>query len=116
MVLLTIGIISGLALIGGIALYWKNIIQWIERVWQKLQERIHGTIEGVKTFIVKTKEGFKNSTKYYSRNKITEEWQETVILKPVEENEIPKDILQRMKGCSIGSEIETTEQLLSLNV
>ena len=114
MVLLTLGIISGLALIG-LSLYWKNIVQWIGRVWQKLQERIQGTIEGVKTFVVKTAEGFKNSTKYYSRNKITEEWEETVILKSVDESEIPKAILQKMRSCSIGSELETTEELLSLH-
>ena len=52
------------------------------------------SIEGVKTFIVKTKDGFKNSIKYYSRNKITEEWQETVVLKPVDENEILKKFLK----------------------
>ena len=113
MVLLTIGILSAAALIG-IALYWKNIVQWINRVWQKLQERLQGVIEGVRTFIVKTKDGFKNSTKYYSRDKITEEWQETVILKSVDESEIPTSILKKMNGCSIGSEIETTEELLTL--
>ncbi|MCI8404738.1 MAG: hypothetical protein HFE49_07520 [Clostridia bacterium] len=116
MVLLTIGIISAALAVAGLSIYWKNIVQWIQRVWQKLQERIQGVIEGVKTFILKTKEGFKNSTKYYSRDKITEEWQETVVLKPVDESEIPKAILQRIKSCSIGSEIETTEELLTLTV
>lgn len=113
MVLLTLGILAGLALVG-IALYWRNIIEWIGRVWEKLQQRIQGNIEGVRTFIVKTKEGFKNETKYYSRNKITEEWEETVILKSVDESEIPRSILQNIKGCEIGSEVETTKDLLEL--
>ncbi|MFQ9513863.1 MAG: hypothetical protein ACLR19_09535 [Clostridia bacterium] len=116
MILLTIGIISGLALLAGIAVYWRNVVQWIERVWNKLQERMKASIEGVKTFIVKTKDGFKNSIKYYSRNKITEEWQETVVLKPVDENEIPKEILEKLKHRGVGAEVETTEELLSLAV
>lgn len=114
MVLLTLALLSTAA-IAMLSIYWKNIVEWIKRVWQKLIERLpNDLIQGVKTFIVKTQEGYKNCTRYYSQDKISGEWQETNVMKKVDESEIPKAILKKINGCSVNSELETTEQLLSM--
>lgn len=114
MVLLTLGLLSAAAIVT-LSIYWKNIVQWIKRVWQKLIERLpNDLIQGVKTFIVKTQEGYKNCTRYYSQDRVSGEWQETNVMKMVDESEIPRSILQKIKGYSVGSELETTEQLLSM--
>ena len=113
MVLITLAVLGTLAA-AFIAVYWKNIVGWIQRVWNKLTDRINGVIEGVKTFIVKTKDGFKNATTYYSRNKITGEWEQTQITKSVDESEIPKDIMKKIKNAREGTIVETTGELLKL--
>lgn len=107
---LTIGVIVGVAALGIISLYWRSIVEWIQRVWRKVQERVASAVEGVRTFIVKTANGYKNCTKYYSRNKITNEWQETVILKEVDESEIPFSIRRSIVNRPINIEVETTNE------
>lgn len=114
MILIALGTIMALVTATvAVSVFWRNIAEWIMRLWKKVEAYISNAVEGVKTFIVKTQEGFKNCVKFYSCNKVTQEWQETVVRKSINENEIEPDILQRIKNRSIGSEIETTKEMLS---
>ncbi len=106
-----------LAVIAGLALYWKNIVAWIKKAIDKIKEVLGIAVQGTRTFLVKHVGGaFKNISKYYSVNKMTGEWEETVYTKSVSESEIPADILQKALMADFDVEVSTTEELqLALN-
>lgn len=99
------------AMIAGLLLFWRNIIEWIKKAVNKIKEVLGLTPDGTKTFITRTVDGFKNKSKYLYKNKVTSEWEEVVYTKPVDESEVPADILAKVRNQSVGVEVETTEEL-----
>lgn len=97
--------------IAGLAVFWKNILEWIKKAAKRIMEVLGIPVDGTRTFIKKTVDGFKNISKYYSENKITGEWEENVLTKPVSESEIPVEILNKVKSTAMDQEISTTEEL-----
>ena len=70
-----VGIIGGVA----IAVYWKKIIAWIEKVYEKLPSAIQQELQGAMAFLRKVDEIYTNVMKYYSYTEQTEEWTETIV-------------------------------------
>ncbi len=104
------------ALVAGLALFWKNIVEWIKKAANKIKEVLGLTPDGTRTFISRTIDGFKNKSKYYYKNKVTSEWEEIVYTKAVSEDEIPDDILAKVYKQKIDVEVSTTEELkLAIN-
>lgn len=104
------------ALITGLLMFWQKIIAWIKKAVNKIKEVLGLTPDGTKTFITRAVDGFKNKSKYYYKNTVTREWEEVVYTKPVDENEVPADILAKVKGLAVGTEVSTTEELqLAIN-
>lgn len=99
------------ALIATIAVFWRNIVEWMKKAIKKLQDVLGIAIEGSKTFIKRTTDKIQNVSKYYNKNKITGEWEENIYTKDVSESEIPDYILKQVKKSNIDQEIETTKQL-----
>ena len=73
----------GVAAIGAVALavYWKEIVEWLKRVYEKLPDCINH---------------IKNIMNYYSYNEKTQKWTETTVSKEVNENDVPKHIREKM--------------------
>ena len=111
MIAIAVILLLSAALIAGLAMFWKNIVTWIKKAVNKIKEVLRLTVEGTRTFITKTMEGFKNKSKYYYQNKVTSEWEEVVYTKVVEESEVPPDILAKVRNQSLDVEISTTEEL-----
>jgi cell shape-determining protein MreC len=111
--MISIGIIIALsaALIGALIMFWKDIVEWIKKAVNKIKEVLKVAVEGVRTFIVKTREGLQNKQKCYNKNKLTKEWEETVYTKRVEESEVPPEILAKVRVSTIDIDIQTTEEL-----
>ena len=99
------------ALISGLIMYWKKIVEWIKKAVNKIKEVLGIVVQGTRTFIENTLEGIKNRAKYYNENKLTGEWEETVYEKIVDESEVPADILAKMRTFGINTEVSTTEEL-----
>ena len=101
------------ALVAGvvIAAFWKNICEWIKKATDKIKEVLKVAVEGVRTFIVKTREGLQNKAIYYNKNKLTKEWEETVYTKKVPESEVPAEILAKVRVSTMDIDISTTEEL-----
>jgi len=96
--------------------FWQNIIGWIKKAYDKIKQALGIAVEGTRTFITNTREGLQNKAKYYSRDKVTKEWQEMVYTKKVDESEVPDYILAKVRTQSIDVEISTTEELrLTIN-
>jgi hypothetical protein len=111
--MLGMAIILGLSavIIAGLLPFWNDIVNWLRKAANKIKEVLGVTVEGTRTFIVKTKEGFKNKSKYYNKNKLTNEWEETTYTKQVSESEIPPEILAKVRTQEIGIDVSTTEEL-----
>jgi len=111
--MIAIGIILALSaiFIGTLIAFWKNIVEWIKKAVNKIKEVLGIVVQGTRTFISKTIEGFQNKAKYYNENKLTGEWEETVYIKKVDESEIPPEILAKVRVGKINVDIQTTEEL-----
>jgi len=102
--------------IAALVTYWKNILEWIKKAVNKIKEVLNLQPDGTKTFISRAAEGFQNKSKYYYKSKMTSEWEEVVYTKPVNENEVPADILAKVRRQAINIEIDTTQELkLAIN-
>lgn len=95
----------------GLAVFWKDIVEWIKKVVNKIQEMLGIVVQGTRTFIIRTREGLKNRVKFYNQNKLTGEWEETVHTKNVDESKVPADILAKVRKQSVDVEVPTTEEL-----
>lgn len=70
-------LLVGGALIGaGIAIYWKNIAEWLKRIYAKLPPVIKQYLQGALSFAQRIGSTFKNVMKYYSYNEETKKWNE----------------------------------------
>jgi len=94
-----------------LAVFWKELIEWIRRAIDKIKQIVSGVLAGVKTFIVRMSDGLKNIAKYYSKDKITNEYEETVTKKAVDENEVPEELRAKIKA-QMNVEVDTTEELM----
>ena len=97
--------------VGALIAFWKNVVEWIKKAVDKIKEVLKVAVEGVRTFVVKTREGLQNKSKYYNKNKLTKEWEETVYTKKVSESEVPPEILAKVRVGNVEIDIETTEEL-----
>jgi hypothetical protein len=88
---LVLGAIFG----GAVLVFWKEIGAWLKRVVSKVQEMINMAVVGVKTFAQRIGNRLKEIAKNYSR-KEDGKWQETIVTKEVEMNDVPADILAKV--------------------
>lgn len=108
--MIAIGIILGAVLIA-VAFFWKDIVEWIKKAVNKIQQVFGVVVDGVKTYIIRMGECLKVRAKYYNKNKVTKEWEEKITTKDINENDVPADILAKVKKAEIGVEVSTTEEL-----
>lgn len=107
--MLPVLLLVGGALIGaGIAIYWKNIAEWLKRIYVKLPPVIKQYLQGALSFAQRIGSTFKNVMKYYSYNEETKKWNETVVTTEVDESTIPAHIRNKLNQ---SSEVETTQDL-----
>jgi hypothetical protein len=111
--MIPIAIIAGAAIVG-LVFTWKKVVEWIKRVIDKLSQIIAGVIEGFKPLFARVADGFQQICKVYAKNAITNEWEETVTRKKIAENEVPKELRERVRRAKIGQEIDASKQLLAL--
>ena len=89
-----VGVVGGVA----IAVYWKEIIGWIEKVYAKLPATIQQDLQGAMAFIRKLDEIYTNIMKYYSYSEQTEEWTETTVSQTVDASKVPDSIKKKMQA------------------
>jgi phage-related protein len=100
----------GVAAIGAVALavYWKEIVEWLKRVYEKLPDSIKQNLQGATAFVHKLGGVIKNIMNYYSYNEKTQKWTETIVSKEVNENDIPKHIREKMAKTA---KVDITDEL-----
>lgn len=116
MISIAIIVLLSVAAIAALAIFWQDIVKWIQKAAAKIKEVLNKEPEGTKTFITKTVDGLKNKSKYYYKESVTKEWQEVVYTKPVNESQVPADILAKVRNKAYDEEVSTTEELkLAIN-
>lgn len=116
--MISVLLLAGAAIVGAaaVAVFWKDIAAWLSRVWEKLPHNIKENLQGAKAFIENVASKIKNIWYYYSYNRDTQKWTETVVSKEVSESEIPQDILEKMRRSNkvdITSEAEKQLELMN---
>ena len=120
----TLLIVGALGALVGAAIhaYWKNIIQWLAKVADKIKSILKVAVEGSETFIKRIGAGFKNMCENYSKLPGGKWRKDTVIEQNyIDENDVPEEIRNAMlasKGIE-GEKIEITsyveKQVMILN-
>lgn len=88
--------------------FWKEIREWFIKIWHKLPAQLRQDLKGVLAFAQRVDDIIMTSMKYYSYNKGTNDWNETIVSKQVFTNEIPSHIRDRLRG---GNQIDITSDL-----
>lgn len=84
-----------------------EIVDWLKRGIEKIREVLKMIVLGVKIFIKKIGEAFKEISKHYSQD-TNGKWHETMVTREVSENEVPPEILR--KGIRT-QEVDVTDTL-----
>ena len=98
---------AAIAGVGLIAAFWNEIVDWLKRIHEKVKTMVQGAIAGFRIFFSKMQDAGKEISKNYA--KVGTKWQETIVERTVEINEIPEEYLNRMT--MTGTEYEFTEEL-----
>lgn len=86
-------LILGCAIAGIVAAFWRDLVTFLQKAINKVNQIVSGILYGSKVFVKKIQEGIKEISRHYS--KVDGHWQETIITKTVSESEVPDDILKR---------------------
>ena len=102
-------LLIGAAIVGGglIATFWRQIVDWMKRVLEKVKTLVQGVVAGSRIFFSKMQDAGKEISKNYA--KVGTKWQETIVERTVEISEIPEEYLNKM--AISGQEYEFTEEL-----
>jgi len=104
-----IGLLFGAALALVAASFWKELVDWIKRVVEKVREVVAKVVAGVKIFVRKVGEAIKEIAKNYSQDE-QGRWHETIVTREVNESDVPQEIRDKMKR-SRGSDVDVTKEL-----
>lgn len=89
--IIAVPLILGALIVGGtlIARYWRQMVEFLKKVLNKLKQVIKGTIMGSAVFLKKLGDKFQNRTKHYSQNE-QGKWKETIVCYEQNADEIPE--------------------------
>jgi hypothetical protein len=93
--------------IGLIAAFWGEIKSWLIRAAEYVAKVIKGIVDGTKVFFKKIGDMIKQISKNYSKNRVNNTWQETIVTRQVSEDEVPEEIRNKVNS----SEKDFTKEL-----
>jgi hypothetical protein len=107
--MISVALIVGAGIIVGVAaIFWNNIISYLKKAIQRVQEVIQAVILGVRVFLRKTSDGIMQITKNYSQDQETKRWKETVVRRTLNEDEVPREKRNRLV---MDEEFDISEEL-----
>ncbi|MCI7124764.1 MAG: hypothetical protein MR935_00965 [Agathobaculum sp.] len=93
---------------------WSRLITQLQRVMEKFAEKMleilpNSVLMGSTVWIRRLTDKVQKLTKNYTQNKITQQWEETVVTENITEDDIPEEIKNKY-GVEIG-EFEISQEL-----
>lgn len=104
--MILIPLLLGAAVVGIVAAFWKDLVNFLRKAVQKVQQVISGIVYGCRVFVKKIHEGVKEISRHYS--KVDQHWEETTVTRVVSESEVPSEILERARA---NEELDITDEL-----
>lgn len=101
-------LLLGAAIVGIVAAFWEDLMDFLNKGLKKVRKIVNGTVEGLKVFVQKLRDGVKEIAKYYSR--VGQKWEETTVTRTVSENDVPEEIRNK-KSYKKNKETEVTKEL-----
>jgi len=95
-----------IAEVGIVAAFWNDLVDFLKKAVNKVQQIVAGIVYGSKAFVKKIREGIKEISHHYT--KVDQHWQETTVTKIISESEVPPKILERAKA---DRELDITDEL-----
>ncbi|MDY4429639.1 hypothetical protein [Evtepia sp.] len=105
MITLAIAAVAAIAIGVVCALFWDNILNWIKNIAVSIKERLQKDVYGSTILATRVKGTLKKISKNYVRSGT--EWEEYVLTKEIEEDEVPDYI----RALEEGAELDITEEL-----
>lgn len=103
-------LIIGAVLLVGTSLlvkFWNSITSYVKKVIDKVSDLIHTAVLGIRVFLRKTSDGFMQITKNYFKNNETKIWEERIVRRPLNANEIPREKRNRL---TMDEEFDITDE------
>ena len=93
---------------------WSRLITQLQHVMEKFAEKMleilpNSVLRGSTVWIRRLTDKVQKLTKNYTQNKITQQWEETVVTENITEDDIPEEIKNKY-GVEIG-EFEISQEL-----
>lgn len=88
--------VTAIAVGSALAYYWENIIAWLKKGFTKITQIIGRDVYGFKVFIEREKERMNEKSLNYLKD--GNQWHEYSITREISENEVPAEILAKVKG------------------
>lgn len=106
-----LALIAGAVILGAgiVATFWQSAVDWLKRAAAKVKEVVRKTVVGVKIFIKKMGEAFKEISKHYSKNGTV--WEETLVQRECNASEVPSDIRAKADKAAYGTETDISHDL-----
>ena len=101
-------LLLGAAIVGIVAAFWDELLDFVKKGLKKVRKIVKGTVEGLKVFVQKLRDGVKEIARYYAR--VGQNWEETTITRTISEDELPEEIRNK-KRYKKNKETEITEEL-----
>ena len=103
-------LLAGAVVIGtGLAAkFWNSAVDWIKRAAEKVKDIVKKATVGVRIFLKKMGEAYKEISKHYSKNGTV--WEETIVQRNCDPSEVPAEILEKAKAYE-GQETDISKEL-----
>ena len=102
------------ALVAGAALavFWKDIVNWLKNAFQKIKDALKRTVLGVEVFVKRCIEGLQRYSYHYSKS-VDNKWTKDTVIEQqfVDESEIPDDIKKLAYAKQIGESLDISSQM-----
>lgn len=77
--------------------FWDEIISTLQSIIEKIEKMVSGILYGTKLFVQKVKGIIHRISKHYSYDETEDQWYETVRDGVISRNDIPGEILDRVR-------------------
>lgn len=97
-----------------IAVYWKDIVAWMKHTLENIPKSIKENLQGFTAFVKKLDDTINNLVYFYSYDKDNKKWTETVVSREVDPNDVPEEILNKVrteKKVDISEKLQETLKL-----
>lgn len=95
-----------------IAVFWKNIVEWLGKAINKIKEVLNVAVEGSEVFIKKVAGRFQEISYHYSKLP-GQKWRKDIIINQeyVSESDIPAEILEAARAMENEQIMDITSQV-----